>query len=656
MFQVKSIVLTAALFGHASATTGCYSTYINGGSYSAGSQVSATKVTETTTTTACTVGDTGCDADGYERETTTTSETNNYECTEGAWCSQSAYTPIGIYSGSAWTKESAECVGTATPATASIPTAWTGGGCPKAYSGGTEYDADDVVSVAKTGYSMVYQCAAKPTNQFCGMDGYSPGTDQYWDDAWSELGSCTGTIAPTDSPSFNVLTDEGGCPGEYDAAVEYEEGDKVSKMGLVYQCKSWPQSQHCKQDGYEPGTSIDGGAKKLEYWKDAWLVVGYCSGSITPTTSPVYVSLPNMGGCPDTWSTKSAADAFEEGDRVSSGGLVYQCKSWPYSGHCGQAGYEPNVDPATPDAWKDAWTAVGYCMGSMGPTSAPSFDPANSVGACPDEWSSGTNTKYEEGDMVSVTVSSIPLRKVAYKCKAWPFSGHCGQFNPTQFGGDQGWTLAGSCDGSIGPTASPSFDKLALTGLGCPAEWSASSTDYEAGDMVSYTVSDSPERKIVYKCREWPNTGYCNQGAGFTPGTEYGKMAWTLMGACEGSMAPTAAPAPYAGTCEYRKCVMVESTETNCTPGSTGCSCRSGQTAGVGCTKKVETKVCTDTPVNAWVSSVDYFTNDVVRLGTKRFKCREWPNYFWCRMSAYRPSTESNSIWNQAWTENGLCS
>jgi len=34
MFQVKSIVLTAALFGHASATIGCYSTYINGGSYS----------------------------------------------------------------------------------------------------------------------------------------------------------------------------------------------------------------------------------------------------------------------------------------------------------------------------------------------------------------------------------------------------------------------------------------------------------------------------------------------------------------------------------------------------------------------------------------------------------------------------------------------
>jgi len=382
MFKVQSIVLTAALFGYASAT-GCFARY-NGGSYSAGDQVSSTTSTTDTTTESCTLGSTGCGSSGFKTTTTTTSETYNYKCRDGAasaWCSQSAYVPNGIYSGSAWEKESAECTGSATPATAPTPAAWTGGGCPKAYSGGTEYDADDVVSVAKTGFTMVYQCAAEPTNQFCGMSGYAPGTDQYWEQAWTSLGSCTGTIAPTDSPSFETLADAGGCPNIYSSGDDYEEGDKVSKEGFVYQCKSWPQSAHCSQAGYEPGTSIDGGAKKLEYWKDAWLVVGYCSGSITPTTSPVYVSLPNMGGCPDTWSTKSAADAYEEGDCVSSGGLVYQCKSWPYIAHCGQAGYEPNVDPATPDAWKDAWTAVGYCMGIMGPTSAPSFYPANSVGA-----------------------------------------------------------------------------------------------------------------------------------------------------------------------------------------------------------------------------------------------------------------------------------
>ena len=127
------------------------------------------------------------------------------------------------------------------------------------------------------------------------------------------------------------------------------------------------------------------------------------------------------------------------------------------------------------------------------------------------------------------------------------------------------------------------------------------------------------------------------------------------MGACSGLMAPTAAPAPYAGVCQYNKCAMVESTETNYTPGSTGCSCRANQTAGVGCTKKVETKVCTDTDVDPWSNSVDYVTDDVVRVGTQKFKCREWPNFFWCRMAAYKPDLEPNGVWNEAWTKLDMC-
>ena len=68
--------------------------------------------------------------------------------------------------------------------------------------------------------------------------------------------------------------------------------------------------------------------------------MGYCEGTITPTTSPDYVSLTDLGGCPEDWSTKSDSDRYEEGDRVASQGLVYQCKAWPMSGHCRQAGYK----------------------------------------------------------------------------------------------------------------------------------------------------------------------------------------------------------------------------------------------------------------------------------------------------------------------------
>eukprot|EP00584_Thalassiosira_punctigera_P002647 CAMPEP_0172527200 /NCGR_PEP_ID=MMETSP1067-20121228/1937_1 /TAXON_ID=265564 ORGANISM="Thalassiosira punctigera, Strain Tpunct2005C2" /NCGR_SAMPLE_ID=MMETSP1067 /ASSEMBLY_ACC=CAM_ASM_000444 /LENGTH=652 /DNA_ID=CAMNT_0013310885 /DNA_START=110 /DNA_END=2068 /DNA_ORIENTATION=- len=648
MFRIRSVALAAALQGLAGvvdAASGCHPAWVGGNQYSEGDFVSRTKTTETLSEESCT---TGADCvDGKKTVTTITTETHNYKCKVAGWCGQNGYDPIGIYSGQAWDMESGQCSGTVTASSANIPVEWNGGGCPKSYAGGSDYSAGALVSVAKTGYNMVYQCAGEPNNLFCGMSGYEPGNSVYWEIAWSSLGSCNGTMTPTASPNYVSITDVGGCPAEFDSGADYDEGDRVSKDGLVYTCKSWPSSARCSQQGYEPGTSgACSGHACVEYWKDAWTVTGYCSGTIAPTTAPNFSSLVDVGGCPDDWSVQS----YEEGDRVHSMGLVYECRQWPFSGHCGQAGYEPNVNSATTDAWKRAWILKGHCSGSRGPTGAPSFDPANSVGACPDEWSAGSNTKYEEGDLVSVSVSTTPIRKVAYRCKAWPYSGHCGQYSPTVFGGDQGWTFAGSCDGSTGPTASPVFVSLTTDSSGCPAEWSASTTDYEAGDRVSYSVSSDPIRKILYKCRDWPNTGYCNQGAGFEPSTQYGSMAWTLMGACDGSIAPTAAPVVYSGPCEYNKCTT---TRVSCTPGESGCSCSSGTPATSSCKKDLTT--CEDVSVNTWSNNVDYTTGDVVRVGTKRFRCREWPNYLWCRMSSYKPVLTSSNIWQQAWRTDGDC-
>jgi len=273
----------------------------------------------------------------------------------------------------------------------------------------------------------VYACKAEPTNQYCGMSGFEPGTGQYSDSAWDSLGSCTGTLAPTDSPNFEVLQDVGGCPSAYSMGKDYEPGDRVSKGGFVYECKAAPLGLHCPQDGFEPGeNTIQQGS--TDTWKMAWSVAGYCSGSIAPTGSPNFVSLPNMGGCPESWEINAVGDAYEEGDMVSVDGKVFSCKAWPwpFSAHCGQAGYEPLSSPDNRGngAWRDAWTLAGWCSGSIGPTSSPSVDPANLVGACPKEWSGGSNVKYEEGDMVSITVSNVPLRKVAYKCKVRSISPH----------------------------------------------------------------------------------------------------------------------------------------------------------------------------------------------------------------------------------------
>ena len=64
-----------------------------------------------------------------------------------------------------------------------VPAAWSGRGCPKPYAAGTDFDEGDVVTVVKSGYSMVYQCRVAPNNLFCGMSGYKPGTSIYWEQA-----------------------------------------------------------------------------------------------------------------------------------------------------------------------------------------------------------------------------------------------------------------------------------------------------------------------------------------------------------------------------------------------------------------------------------------------------------------------------------------
>ena len=131
--------------------------------------------------------------------------------------------------------------GSATLAPASAPKPWsdTNPGCPSTYRAGTAYDAGAFVSVPIPGmpYNLVYRCASEPTNKFCGMLGYEAGTGQYSDVAWSEVGSCSGTLSPTSSPSFEALTNYGGCPGGWEVKVAgevYEPGDTVSVKGFVF--------------------------------------------------------------------------------------------------------------------------------------------------------------------------------------------------------------------------------------------------------------------------------------------------------------------------------------------------------------------------------------------------------------------------------------
>lgn len=240
---------------------------------------------------------------------------------------------------------------------------------------------------------------------------------------------------------------------------------------------------------------------------------------------------------------------------------------------------------------------------------------------------------------------------ISHRCVV-QYSGNCGQFSPTdKLGGSQGWALAGSCDGSIGPTSSPNFERLGIV-TGCPKEYSSSTLEYMPGDRIAVTVSTSPLRQAVYECKPWPQSGYCNQVASsMAPGKEAGDLGWTLVGACEGTLTPTGAPSTYGGTCTYTRCVE----ETNCIPGSlsngiqgsSGCSCASGDdTRSYACKQSV----CTITDVEPYKASAasSYGFGDVVRIGVNRFKCRAHPNGLWCKQSAYVPRL-SSGIWTDAW-------
>ena len=326
-----------------------------------------------------------------------------------------------------------------------------------------------------------------------------------------------------------------------------------------------------------------------------------------------------VGGClAQISSIAVTAGHYEPGDQVAKGAVIFECKSWPNSIFCSQAAFNPpdNLDSKSND-WKQAWDVVGHCSGTLKPPAA----------GCPGVWAPGDMTKYKENDQVSMIKSSLPLIQVIYKCKAWPYSWYCGQLGPLNHnGGVLGWDMVGECTGTIGPTSSPTFDPLTIVIAGCPDEYNlAASKNYVAGDKVSVAVVGSSSYKNVYVCREFPYSGYCSQ-SGFAPGEQYDYLAWTLLGPCDGTLAPTSAPTAYSGECTYTK---MDTTSPTPTP--------------------------LETHVGTWAAGTLYESGDQVHIGAKKFQCKPWPFYLWCRLAAYKPTLLETGLWTEAWTVAGEC-
>ena len=174
------------------------------------------------------------------------------------------------------------------------------------------------------------------------------------------------TLAITICSSVRTMADAQGCPLEFDTNVTYEVGDKVRVNRVVFECKS----VHCSQIGFEPVSS---------YSDLAWTVLGFCDGTIAPTTSPNFSILTEVGdGCPNPYE---ASYAYEAGDIVSRDSLVYECTS-SGSEYCNAGS---NFAPGT-DNGKLGWTRKGYCDGTKSPTNSPTaYAPAQKC-----RWYNGT--------------------------------------------------------------------------------------------------------------------------------------------------------------------------------------------------------------------------------------------------------------------------
>ena len=165
--------LLALVTTPASSQAGCYPAYSSGVSYSSGDTVSKSTTSTSTSTVPCaTPGSDGCGINGFRTTTTTTTTTYNYACTQGlfgAYCKNGVYAPGSVHGSLAWVREPSECVGVAVlppPSSSPTPGVWSGGGCPGGYTVGTEYQADDVVSVDLVTHRMVYKVRVSSTQDF----------------------------------------------------------------------------------------------------------------------------------------------------------------------------------------------------------------------------------------------------------------------------------------------------------------------------------------------------------------------------------------------------------------------------------------------------------------------------------------------------------
>mmetsp|Transcript_23316 Transcript_23316/g.37962 ORF Transcript_23316/g.37962 Transcript_23316/m.37962 type:complete len:793 (+) Transcript_23316:154-2532(+) len=296
-----------------------------------------------------------------------------------------------------------------------------------------------------------------------------------------------------------------------------------------------------KLAGY-PSNQFSGQKPTCGLGNNAWTLDGQCTTG-TAGTGPPYTPLALLGpddGCPGDYDSSTE---YEAGDTVSDNGVVYACT--------GAVQFCNLYAPDLKGVGGSYWTATASCDGTASPTANPTWATGNIQDGCPEEYDSSAT--YEANEQVAVTRDDGV--SIMYQCKPFPESQWCNDdtYSPLSTeklcNGETCWSRAwnklGACDGTFSPTATPTFDPANLDG--CPEEYDAG-TDYEPGDKVSVTPAGEDYGKI-YKCKGWPFTKYCMQEVYSPANTEKGcngkvcwPEAWTYVGGCYGTIAPTLSP------------------------------------------------------------------------------------------------------------------
>jgi RHS repeat-associated protein len=136
----------------------------------------------------------------------------------------------------------------------------------------------------------------------------------------------------------------------------------------------------------------------------AFLLAACSSRSDEPTErgASARSALTSCAGLPE-W----AVVQYVGGARVQHRGSLFECKPWPYSGWCGQVGYEPGVAPA----WPDAWVLVDACGSGNG---------TGGQGGTASAGAGGTSSDSGGGGGVSGTGGSNAAPQIDGSCLANP--------------------------------------------------------------------------------------------------------------------------------------------------------------------------------------------------------------------------------------------